>query len=178
VVRVASLFTVLPACLLLLCRYISLLRLLRLGRAYRLYGWVQNLTYNQTLSLLAVTLARNFAVSRWCSRTLNSVVLVLLRLLAQHAHCMSAWQQQLQLSVDVQLYLDIVFSIAVDAAALSSCCAAVLLHRALGRVWLLVHCASGRLLPPDLGGRQHGLGGHGAQQPGQVRGGWLEEALH
>ncbi|WIA41476.1 hypothetical protein OEZ86_005053 [Tetradesmus obliquus] len=42
--------------------YISLLRLLRLGRAYRLYGWVQNLTYNQTLSLLAVTLARNFAL--------------------------------------------------------------------------------------------------------------------
>lgn len=44
-------------------RYISLLRLLRLGRAYRLWNWVLYLTYNQTLSLLAVTLVRNFAVS-------------------------------------------------------------------------------------------------------------------
>lgn len=44
-------------------RYISLLRLLRLGRAYRLVNWVRLLTYNQTLSLLAVTLVRNFAVS-------------------------------------------------------------------------------------------------------------------
>lgn len=44
-------------------RYVSLLRLLRLGRAYRLYSWVKLMTYNQTLSLLAVTLARNFAVS-------------------------------------------------------------------------------------------------------------------
>jgi len=44
-------------------RYISLLRLLRLGRAYRLWNWVRFLTYKQTLSLLAVTLIRNFAVS-------------------------------------------------------------------------------------------------------------------
>lgn len=43
-------------------RYISLLRLLRLGRVYRLYTWVQLMTYNQTFSLLAVTLVRNFAV--------------------------------------------------------------------------------------------------------------------
>eukprot|EP00775_Hariotina_reticulata_P006152 gene6152-6389_t len=42
--------------------YVSLLRLLRLGRAYRLYSWVVLLTYRQTLSLLAVTLARNFAL--------------------------------------------------------------------------------------------------------------------
>jgi hypothetical protein len=42
--------------------YISLLRLLRLGRAYRLYSWIQHMTYNQALSLLAVTLTRNFAV--------------------------------------------------------------------------------------------------------------------
>jgi hypothetical protein len=43
-------------------RYISLLRLLRLGRAYRLFGWVTFLTYNQTVSLLMVTLVRNFMV--------------------------------------------------------------------------------------------------------------------
>ncbi|KAF8054945.1 AKT1 [Scenedesmus sp. PABB004] len=42
--------------------YVSLLRLLRLGRAYRLYGWVRALTYNQTLSLMVVTLTRNFAL--------------------------------------------------------------------------------------------------------------------
>jgi len=44
------------------CRYISLLRLLRLGRAYRLFGWVTFLTYNQTVSLVVVTLVRNFMV--------------------------------------------------------------------------------------------------------------------
>jgi hypothetical protein len=33
-----------------------------MGRVYRLYSWVQLMTYNQTFSLLAVTLARNFAV--------------------------------------------------------------------------------------------------------------------
>jgi hypothetical protein len=44
------------------CRYISLVRLLRLGRAYRLFGWVTFLTYNQTVSLLVVTLVRNFMV--------------------------------------------------------------------------------------------------------------------
>eukprot|EP00878_Enallax_costatus_P040712 GHUV01047065.1.p1 GENE.GHUV01047065.1~~GHUV01047065.1.p1 ORF type:complete len:324 (+),score=64.85 GHUV01047065.1:636-1607(+) len=40
--------------------YVSLLRLLRLGRAYRLHHWVTFLTYNQKLSLLAFTLIRNF----------------------------------------------------------------------------------------------------------------------
>jgi hypothetical protein len=45
-------------------RYISLLRLLRLGRAYRLVNWVRFLTYNQTLSLMVVTLVRNFLVGR------------------------------------------------------------------------------------------------------------------
>jgi hypothetical protein len=82
--------------LLLLCRYISLLRLLRLGRAYRLYGWVQNLTYNQTLSLMAVTLARNFAVScslRYMVRNVpaytytSAVAVALRRSAAQH----NAW---------------------------------------------------------------------------------------
>lgn len=42
--------------------YISLLRLLRLGRAYRLFGWVTFLTYNQTVSLVVVTLVRNFMI--------------------------------------------------------------------------------------------------------------------
>lgn len=51
------------------CRFISLLRLLRLGRAYRLYGWVMFLTYNQTVSLLVVTLVRNFVVSAHLSHT-------------------------------------------------------------------------------------------------------------
>jgi hypothetical protein len=44
------------------CRYVSLLRLLRLGRAYRLYSWVQLMAYRQTISLLVLTLTRNFAV--------------------------------------------------------------------------------------------------------------------
>jgi hypothetical protein len=73
--------------LMLLCRYISLLRLLRLGRAYRLYGWVQNLTYNQTLSLMAVTLARNFAVS-WSLRYMVRNVP------ASHICCSSSFAQE------------------------------------------------------------------------------------
>ena len=59
------------------CRYISLLRLLRLGRAYRLFNWVALLTYNQTLSLMAVTLVRNFVVSglvlRWMQQPHSTV---------------------------------------------------------------------------------------------------------
>jgi hypothetical protein len=52
-------------------RYISLLRLLRLGRVYRLYTWVQLMTYNQTFSLLAVTLARNCAVRQQHQRQVS-----------------------------------------------------------------------------------------------------------
>jgi hypothetical protein len=48
--------------LLLCCRYVSLLRLLRLGRAYRLYSWVQLMAYRQTINLLVLALTRNFAV--------------------------------------------------------------------------------------------------------------------
>ncbi|WIA36270.1 hypothetical protein OEZ86_007599 [Tetradesmus obliquus] len=42
--------------------YVSLLRLLRLGRAYRLYSWVTLMAYRQTISLLVLTLSRNFAL--------------------------------------------------------------------------------------------------------------------
>ncbi|KAF6266101.1 hypothetical protein COO60DRAFT_1697459 [Scenedesmus sp. NREL 46B-D3] len=42
--------------------YVSLLRLLRLGRVYRLYSWVQLMAYRQTISLLVLTLTRNFAL--------------------------------------------------------------------------------------------------------------------
>ncbi|GBF99926.1 hypothetical protein Rsub_12619 [Raphidocelis subcapitata] len=43
-------------------RYISLLRLLRLGRAYRLNMWVHNITHNTAVSLFWVTMARNALV--------------------------------------------------------------------------------------------------------------------
>jgi hypothetical protein len=61
--------------------YISLLRLLRLGRAYRLIDWVYGLTYNQTLNLVAFTLVRNFAVS--CVLRRESIALT--RCLCLHA---------------------------------------------------------------------------------------------
>jgi hypothetical protein len=44
--------------------YISLLRLLRIGRMYRLYNYVMFLTYHQAISLLLMTLARNVVVHR------------------------------------------------------------------------------------------------------------------
>lgn len=44
--------------------YISMLRLLRLGRVYRVYDWVVYLTYHQSISLLCMTLVRNFLVSK------------------------------------------------------------------------------------------------------------------
>jgi hypothetical protein len=53
----------------LVCRrYVSLLRLLRLGRAYRLYSWVQLMAYRQTISLLVLTLTRNFAVRKFAAQ--------------------------------------------------------------------------------------------------------------
>ena len=42
--------------------YVSMLRLLHLGRIYRITGWITFLTYNQAFSLFAVTLGRNLAV--------------------------------------------------------------------------------------------------------------------
>ena len=42
--------------------YVSMLRLLHLGRIYRLRGWITFLTYNQAVSLLLLTLMRNLMV--------------------------------------------------------------------------------------------------------------------
>jgi hypothetical protein len=44
-------------------RYISLLRLLRLGRAYRLKKWAVFLTNNANISLLLVTIVRNVLIA-------------------------------------------------------------------------------------------------------------------
>lgn len=74
-----------PCCVSRTARYISLLRLLRMVRVYRLYSWVQLMTFNTTFSLLAVTLARNFAVSAAVEHP--AVHTLLLSYLLKHFMC-------------------------------------------------------------------------------------------